>query len=245
MWKHSFNLTTVAFGRAPVVPCRMAPKLDIDTLTRVVAGETIVDSISLRVHESEVLAIIGPSGAGKSSFLRLLNRLDEPTEGTVYLDGTDYREFDPEELRRRIGFIPQEPALQPGTVRENVSIGDRIRDKPIDEQRVTALLDRVNLSGYKERSVDDLSGGERQRIAIARTLYIDPDVLLLDEPTAHLDTATEAQIEELLGELIQEENLTCILITHDTAQAERLGNRVIKFEDGQVVAEGTPEEVIA
>ena len=223
----------------------MVPKLETDTLTRVVDGETIVDSISLRIHESEVLAIIGPSGAGKSSFLRLLNRLDEPTEGTVYFDGTDYRKFDPEELRRRIGFIPQEPALQSGTVRENVAISDRIRDKPIDEQRITALLDRMNLSGYEERSVDDLSGGERQRVAIARTLYVDPDVLLLDEPTAHLDTATEAQIEELLGELIQEENLTCILVTHDTAQAERLGDRVVKFENGKLAAEGTPEEVIA
>ena len=223
----------------------MVPKLETDTLTRVVAGETIVDSISLRVHESEVLAIIGPSGAGKSSFLRLLNRLDEPTEGTVYFDGTDYREFDPEELRRRIGFIPQEPALQPGTVRENVAISDRIRDNPIDEQRVTALLDRMNLSGYEERSVDDLSGGERQRVAIARTLYVNPEVLLLDEPTAHLDTATESQIEELLGELIQEENLTCILVTHDTAQAERLGDRVVQFERGKLVAEGAPEDVIA
>lgn len=223
----------------------MVPKLETNTLTRVVAGETIVDSISLRVHESEVLAIIGPSGAGKSSFLRLLNRLDEPTEGTVYFDGADYRTFDPEELRRRIGFIPQEPALQSGTVRENVAISDRIRDEAIDEQRVTALLDQMNLPGYEERSVDDLSGGERQRVAIARTLYVDPEVLLLDEPTAHLDTATEAQIEALLGELIQEGNLTCVLVTHDTAQAERLGDRVVKFENGELVAEGTPGDVIA
>lgn len=223
----------------------MAPKLETDTLTRVVDGETIVDSISLRVHESEVLAIIGPSGAGKSSFLRLLNRLDEPTEGTVYFDGTDYRTFDPEELRRRIGFVSQEPALQPGTVRENIAISDRIRDEPIDEQRVTVLLDRMDLSGYGERSVDDLSGGERQRVAIACTLYVNPEMLLLDEPTAHLDTATEAQIEELVGELIQEENLTCILVTHDTAQAKRLGDRVVEFDNGKLVAEGLPEDVIA
>lgn len=223
----------------------MAPKLETDTLTRVVDGETIVDAISLRVHESEVLAIIGPSGAGKSSFLRLLNRLDEPTEGTVYFDGTDYRTFDPEELRRRIGLVSQEPALQPGTVRENIALSDRIRDEPIDEQRVTVLLDRMDLSGYEERSVDDLSGGERQRVAIACTLYVNPEVLLLDEPTAHLDTATEAQIEELVGELIQEENLTCILVTHDTAQAKRLGDRVVKFDNGKLVAEGLPEDVIA
>lgn len=222
----------------------MVQKLETNTLTRVVDGEPIVDSISLRVHESEVLAIIGPSGSGKSSFLRLLNRLDEPTGGTVYLDGTDYRDFDPEELRRRIGFIPQEPALRPGTVRENVAISDWIRDEPIDEQRVTTLLDRMDLPGYEERNVDDLSGGERQRIAIARALYVGPEVLLLDEPTSHLDTKTEAQIEELLDDLIRNEELTCLLVTHDTAQAERLGDRVVEFEAGRVVDEGTPGEVI-
>lgn len=222
----------------------MVPKLETSTLTRGVDGETIVDSISLRVHESEVLAIVGPSGAGKTSFLRLLNRLDEPTQGTVYFEGTDYREFDPEELRRRIGFIPQEPALQPGTVRENVGTSDWIRDDPIDEQRVATLLDRMDLPEYEERNVDDLSGGERQRVAIARTLYVNPEVLLLDEPTSHLDTETEAQIEELLDELIRTDDLTCILVTHDTAQAERLGDRVVEFENGRVVAEGAPEEVI-
>lgn len=223
----------------------MAPKLETESLTRVVDGEAIVDSISLHVHESEVLAIIGPSGAGKSSFLRLLNRLDEPTEGIVYLDGTDYRKSDPEALRRRIGFVPQEPALRSGTVRENVAISDRIRDESIDEQRVTALLDRMDLPGYEDQNVDELSGGERQRVAIARTLYVDPELLLLDEPTAHLDTDTEARIEALLGELIREDDLTCILVTHDTAQAERLGDRVVEFEEGNMVAEGTPEEVIA
>lgn len=222
----------------------MVSKLETSTLTRGVDGETIVDSISLRVHESEVLAIVGPSGAGKTSFLRLLNRLDEPTQGTVYFEGTDYREFDPEVLRRRIGFIRQEPALQPGTVRENVGISDWICDDPIDEQRVATLLDRTDLPEDEERNVDDLSGGERQRVAIARTLYVNPEVLLLDEPTSHLDTETEAQIEELLDELIRTDDLTCILVTHDTAQAERLGDRVVEFENGRVVAEGAPDEVI-
>lgn len=222
----------------------MAPKIETNALTRVVDGDPIVDSVSLRVHESEVLAITGPSGAGKSSFLRLLNRLDEPTGGVVYVDGTDYRDFEPTELRRRIGFIPQEPALQPGTVRKNVGISDWIRDEPIDDERITTLLDRMGLPGYEERNVDDLSGGERQRIAIARTLYVDPDILLLDEPTAHLDTETEAQVEKLLDDLIRNESLTCILVTHDIAQAARLGDRVVTFEEGRVVDCGTPEEVI-
>ena len=222
----------------------MDPKLETESLTRVVDGERVVDAVSLRVRRSAVVAVIGPSGAGKSSFLRLLNRLDEPTSGTVYLDGTDYREIDPQALRRRIGLIPQDPALQPGTVAENVALGARIRDEPVDRDRVAALLERTDLPDYADRDVADLSGGERQRVSIARTLYVDPEVLLLDEPTAHLDEGTEARIEELLTDLIRDEDLTCLLVTHDTDQARRLADRVVEFADGRVVATGTPMEVI-
>lgn len=223
----------------------MARTLETDALTRVVDGKPIVDSVSLGVSASEVLAVVGPSGSGKSSFLRLLNRLDEPTSGTVFLDGIDYREIDPTELRRRVGLVGQEPALRSGTVLENVAIAARLRDEPIDERRVSALLDRIGLSGYEQRTVADLSGGERQRVAIARALYVDPDVLLLDEPTAHLDAATEQRVEELLAELIRDRGLTCVLVTHDTAQAARLGDRVVELEDGRAVATGTPDEVVA
>lgn len=223
----------------------MDSKLETESLTKVVDGEPIVEDVSLRIAASTVLAVVGSSGAGKSSFLRLLNRLDEPTDGTVYLDGVDYREVDPQELRRRIGLVPQESALRPGTVRENVAASDRIRGEPVDDERVAALLDRVQLPNAAERDVEDLSGGQQQRVAVARTLYVDPEVLLLDEPTSHLDSETEARVEELLGDLIRTEGLTCVLVTHDTAQAERLGDRVAEFEDGRVVAEGRPEEVLA
>ncbi|WP_394739261.1 ABC transporter ATP-binding protein [Natronococcus roseus] len=223
----------------------MDSKLETESLTRVVDGEPIVEDVSLRVAASTVLAVVGSSGAGKSSFLRLLNRLDEPTDGTVYLDGVDYHEIDPQELRRRVGLVPQESALRPGTVRENVAASDLIRGQPVDEERVAALLDRVQLPNAAERDVEDLSGGQQQRVAVARTLYVDPEVLLLDEPTSHLDSETEARVEELLGDLIRTEGLTCVLVTHDTAQAERLGDRVAEFEDGRVIAEGRPEEVLA
>lgn len=223
----------------------MAPKLETDSLTRVVDGETIVDSISLQVQRADVVAIIGPSGSGKSSFLRLLNRLDEPTEGMVSLDDVDYREIDPQELRRRVGLVPQDPAFRSGTVAENVALGARVRSEPVDHDQVEALLDRMDLSGYEERDVEELSGGQRQRVSIARTLYVDPEVLLLDEPTSHLDSTTETRIEELLAELIRDDDLTCLFVTHDTAQAGRLGDRVVEFADGRLAADGTPEEILA
>ncbi|MDQ2049166.1 ABC transporter ATP-binding protein [Natronolimnohabitans sp. A-GB9] len=222
----------------------MASKLETEELTRVVDGERIVDSVSVRIPTAEVVAVIGPSGAGKSSFLRLLNRLDEPTAGTVYLDGRDYRELDPLALRRRVGFVPQAPALGSGTVADAVTVGDRLCDNPVDDERVDRLLERVGLAGYRDASVDDLSGGEQQRVAIVRTLYVEPEVVLLDEPTAHLDENTEARLEALLEDLIREEALTCVVVTHDTDQARRLSDRIVRLEDGRVTQVGTPQEVI-
>lgn len=222
----------------------MVPKLETRSLSRVIGNETLVDAVSLRVSTSEVVAIIGPSGAGKSSFLRLLNRLDEPTEGTVCLDGTDYREIQPQELRRRVGLIPQDAAFTRGRVAANVALADRIQDDPPDNERVSTLLTRMGLDGYGDRSMDELSGGEQQRISIARALYVDPEVLLLDEPTAHLDSSAEANIEAVLAELIREENLTCVLVTHDIDQAQRLGDRIVEMEKGRIVAEGSPTEVL-
>lgn len=213
------------------------PRLEIDGLRRVVNGDAIVDGISLTVESGEIIAIIGPSGAGKSSFLRLLNRLDEPTDGTVYVDDTDYRDRDPQTLRRQIGFVAQQPALRSGTVTDNVALGAVVHDEPIDHDRVTALLARVGLEGYADRNVDELSGGEAQRVAVARALYLDPEVVLLDEPTAHLDDESEARIESLLNDLLRERGLTCLIVTHDTSQARRVGDRIIEIENGRLVAD--------
>lgn len=221
----------------------MVLKLETRSLSRVVDTGTLVKDVSLRVSISEVVAIIGPSGAGKSSLLRLLNRLDEPTEGTVYLNGTDYREISPPELRRRIGLIPQEAAFDRQTVGDNVALADVIRNEPPDTARVSTLLGRMGLDGYADRSIEDLSGGERQRVSIARALYVEPEVLLLDEPTAHLDSAAEAQIEDLLAKLIRDDDLTCVIVTHDIDQARRLGDRVLTMEEGRIIAEEQPTEV--
>lgn len=206
--------------------------------------ERILDGVSLDVASGETVAIVGPSGAGKSSLLRLLDRLDEPTGGTVYLDGTDYRTIPPERLRKRVGLVPQNPALRTGTVRENVTIGPRLRGERLGEERLAALLDAVGLDGYADRSTSDLSGGEAQRVAIARTVANDPEVLLLDEPTASLDSAAEAEVERLLADLLASGDRTVVLVTHDERQAKRLADRVARLRDGLIVDVGAPTEVI-
>lgn len=221
------------------------PKLATEDLTFTVRGEPIVRGVDIAVQPGETLPIVGPSGAGKSTLLRLLDRLDEPTDGTVYLDGTDYRTIPPTDLRASVGLVPQNPALRQGTVRENVTIGPRLRGDGVESGRVERLLDRLDLGGYADRAVADLSGGEAQRVAIARTLVVDPDVLLLDEPTASLDPAAQAEIETLLTDLLADSGRTAVLVTHDEAQVGRLADRVVRFVDGRVEQRGHPTEVIA
>ena len=214
-------------------------------LSRVVDGTALVEDITLEVAAGDVFVVFGPSGAGKSSLLRLLNRLDEPTSGTVLLDGTDYRTLDPRTVRRRVGLVPQQPALTEGTVAANVTWGPRLRDAPIDRERMAELLDRLGLAGVQNRDAGSLSGGEAQRVAIARTLFNAPDIVLLDEPASHLDAAAAEQVEALLGDVMAAYSLTAVLVTHDAERARRLGTRGVRMEEGRVVREGAIEEVIA
>jgi putative ABC transport system ATP-binding protein len=193
--------------------------LTTEALTRVVDGETLVEDVSIEVRAEEVFVVFGPSGSGKTSLLRLLNRLDEPTAGTVYLDGTDYRHIEPRTLRRRVGWVPQAPTLIDGTVAENVAWGPTLRDEPVDADRLHQLLDRLGLSGFAERDAKDLSGGEVQRVAIARTLFNDPDIVLLDEPASSLDAEAADRVESLLADVVDAYALTAVLVTHDADRA--------------------------
>jgi putative ABC transport system ATP-binding protein len=213
-------------------------------LTRVVDGKSIVADISIQVQWGDILAVVGPSGAGKSSFLRLLDRLDEPTQGTVFLKGRDHREIPPRELRRRLGMVMQLPYLFPGSVAENIRFGPEQRGAVVSDEEIESLLDRVRLSGYSEREVTNLSGGEAQRVSLARTLANSPQFLLLDEPTSALDAAARQDVEDLINSIIHREGLTCIIVTHDLDQANRMAKRAMVMEAGQLVRVGPVEEVL-
>jgi len=218
--------------------------LETQGLTRVVEGTALVQDVTMTVREGEVFVIFGPSGAGKSTLLRLLNRLDEPTAGTVYVYGEDYRTLDPRTLRRRVGFVPQRPTLLDATVAENVTWGPRLRDAPVDTDRMSGLLDRLGLVDMETRNARTLSGGEAQRVAIARTLLNDPDVVLLDEPASSLDAAAAQRVESLLADVMTAYALTAVLVTHDAGRARRLGTRGLRLERGTPVREGAIEDVV-
>jgi putative ABC transport system ATP-binding protein len=224
-----------------------APRvLTIETrdLSRSVSGKPLVRGISVQIPPGEVLAVVGPSGAGKSSFLRLLNRLDEPTGGTVLLNGKDYREIAPRELRRCVGMVMQTAYLFPGTVAANIAFGPRQRGEGLNRDQIEALLDRVGLPGYQDRDVINLSGGEEQRVSVARTLANEPEALLLDEPTSALDEASARGIEELLLDIIRERRMTCVIVTHNRLQAARIATRTMVLESGALVTIGPTREVL-
>jgi putative ABC transport system ATP-binding protein len=229
---------------SPPGPAPRAPALEAAHLSRAVTGKVLTSDISVRVQVGEVMAVVGPSGAGKSSFLRLLNRLDEPTDGTVRVNGQDYRELPPQELRRRVGMVMQVAYLFPGTVAENVAFGPLQRGERLLAEQIAALLQRVGLPGYQERDVSNLSGGEAQRVSLARTLANAPETLLLDEPTSALDESSARGIEDLVLDIIRERRMTCVIVTHNTAQARRIADRTLILEAGKLVTVGPTNEVL-
>jgi putative ABC transport system ATP-binding protein len=248
-----FRSTKVAAGQpraaeanrsTSVAQPQQAPMLETRNLSRAVGDKILVGDVSVQVQPGEVLAVVGPSGAGKSSFLRLLNRLDEPTGGTVLLNGQDYRGIVSRDLRRRVGMVMQLAYLFPGTVAGNLAFGPRQRGEDVAAEQIAALLDRVGLPGFQERDVSTLSGGEAQRISLARALANAPEALLLDEPTSALDDVSARGIEELVLSIIQERRMTCVMVTHSKAQASRMAGRTMVLEAGRLTAIGATREVL-
>ena len=191
-------------------------------------GRPVLRDVTLSIRSGST-ALLGPSGSGKSTLLRLLNRLADPDEGAVRFHGTNVCELDPLELRRRVGLVPQLPAPVAGSVAENVCFGPRLHGEEIDPEGPVrqAGLD----ASFLERDASRLSVGEQQRVMLARALALEPEVLLLDEPTASLDSVATAAVEGALGNL---QGVSLVLVTHDRAQAERLAERTVELHDGRV-----------
>lgn len=218
--------------------------LETRHLSRSIGQRLLVHDVSIEVSTGEIVAVVGPSGAGKSSFLRLLNRLDEPTSGTVLLGSKDCRSIAPRELRRRVGMVMQTAFLFPGTVSENIAFGPRQRGVAMAPIQIATLLERVGLSRFADRAIGNLSGGEAQRVALARTLANDPEVLLLDEPTSALDQSSVRGVEELVLDIVRERRVACVIVTHNREQALRLSDRTMVMEAGRMVRIGPTREIL-
>lgn len=194
------------------------------------ARQAILGGVSLTVYRGELITIMGPSGAGKSTLLRLINRLSEADSGTILVDSTDIREFDPRELRRRVGMVFQIPVVFKGSVRDNIAFGKKLWNTDAD---IETLAAEAAIPGeLMDAEAANLSVGEKQRVCIARALANKPECLLLDEPTSALDKASAEKVESLLLRLQSEHGLTMLWVTHDPEQSRRISKHNYVLEAG-------------
>lgn len=211
---------------------------------------TAVDDLSFSVEAGETVVLIGPSGCGKTTSLRMVNRMIEPSQGSILVEGRAVRSFEPEELRRRIGYVIQSVGLFPHmTVRENIAIVPKLLkwDANRRRRRADELLEMIGLdpSTYAEKRPDELSGGEAQRIGVARALAADPPLLLMDEPFGAVDPLNRETLQVEFNRLQHKLRKTVIFVTHDLDEAIRVGDRIILMKEGRLVQEDSPEKLLA
>ncbi|MFC2005756.1 ABC transporter ATP-binding protein [Chloroflexota bacterium] len=207
----------------------------------------ILKNINIRVERGEVFALIGPTGAGKTTLVRLIDLIDAPAAGKIYFDGVDTAKSARErlEVRRRMAFVLQKPIVFNMSVYDNIAYGLKWRGvgKGDIHKKVSSILEIVELADYKNRNARTLSGGEVQRVAIARAIAIEPEILLLDEPTANLDPNSASRIEELITGIIQRQATTIIMATHDMSQGQQLADRIGVLVNGEIIQTGNSSDV--
>jgi putative ABC transport system ATP-binding protein len=209
-----------------------------------VKGQPILNGITAKVMEGELISIIGPSGSGKSTFLSLINRMTDPDSGTLNFRGTPYIEIDVLKLRRKIGMVFQLPTMLPGTVKENLLIGPSLFHEQLSEKEIDELLDQVSLpKTIKDQDARSLSGGQKQRVSLARTLANRPEILLLDEVTASLDPHSTEGIEGLIQSLHREQGKSILWVSHNLKQAKKVGQYTWVIAEGKIIEQGQTNEV--
>ena len=223
------------------------PLIQVQKLTKAFGDHVVLNGISTEIHQGEVVAIIGPSGCGKSTFLRSLNLLEQPTSGRILFEGTDItdKSVDINKMREKIGMVFQQFNLFPNyTIKENITLAPTklgLMKQSEADARAMELLDRVGLPERADSYPSQLSGGQKQRIAIARSLAMNPDVMLFDEPTSALDPEMVGEVLELMRELARD-GMTMVVVTHEMGFAREVANRVMFIDEGNIQEENNPAE---
>ncbi len=221
--------------------------LRIENLGQAYKDAVILTDINLSLERGEVFALIGPTGSGKTTLMKLIDLLTKPSLGSIYFDEVDVTEAESDRLaaRRRMSLVQQKPIVFNMNVYDNVAVGLRWRGvaKNSIREKAEHALDLVGMADYAHRDAKTLSGGETQRIALARALVIQPDLLLLDEPTANLDPNSVSKIEEVIEHVIKEHEISVFMTTHDMVQGQRLSHKVGVLIDGQMLQMGKPDEI--
>lgn len=220
------------------------PIFRIHGLTKVYGDRQVLDVESLSVTQGEILGLVGPSGSGKSTLLRLLNFLENPTNGEIIFDGSRFSNDNQAtlEMRRQVTTVFQRPMLLDRTVWDNVLYGLRLRGRDSVNDHVRQVLQEVGLEALAHQRARTLSGGEAQRVALARAMVLEPKVLLLDEPTANLDPYNVNLIESITRRLNKDHGTTLVLVTHNVFQARRMADRVVFLLEGKIVETAETEQ---
>lgn len=223
--------------------------IELSNLVKRYGGETAVGGVNLRVEKGELCVLIGPSGCGKSTTLKMINRMIEPTEGNILINGDDVRSHKPEVLRRGIGYVIQSVGLFPHmSVRDNIAVVPRLLkwDEERIDGKINSLLELVELGNdYAEKHPRQLSGGEAQRVGVARALAADPEILLMDEPFGALDPVTRESLQTSLLRIQQKLKKTVVFVTHDIDEAVRLASKIALMRDGKIVQYDTPQNILS
>ena len=190
----------------------------------------------LQINEGEITCIVGRSGGGKSTFLRLLNNMVSSDKGKILFKEKEIEDYNPINLRREVSMMPQNPVIFSGSIRDNFDITLNYNDEyAMADEKYEKILRKVGLADHNlDEDADKLSGGEKQRLALARILILDPDILLLDEPSSALDEETERLIIEMVVKCMREKDGTLIMVTHSKAIAEKYGDRIITINEGEL-----------
>lgn len=224
--------------------------IELKNIQKSYDGETqIIDNLNLKIEDGEFIVLVGESGCGKTTTMQMLNRLVEPSSGTIEIDGVDILSMNKIELRRKIGYVIQQIGLFPHwTIAENVAtvLSLTCKDKNKIEEVTNKLLNTVDLDPevYGSRYPSELSGGQRQRIGVARALANDPEIILMDEPFSALDPITREQLQDELLRIHDELKKTIIFVTHDIDEAIKLGDRIAVMQDGKIVQCDSAEEIL-
>ena len=222
-----------------------APHLILNDVRKSIDGRQVLDGVTLKVPGRRTLAIIGPSGSGKSTLLRSINRLIEMDSGSIFLRGRSIRSIDPVILRRRVGLVPQVPSMFEGRVHNNLRYGLDLQNRYRKDRIMSALADSGLDRSFLYRDARKLSVGEQQRVAIARTLTLQPEVLLMDEPTSALDERLTRRLESTIKRMQRSRGLTIVWITHDLTQAKRVGDLIAVLKAGRITQFGSVDEVFS
>lgn len=223
--------------------------IEFQHVTKVYKGGKIaVEDVNVSFEKGEFICFIGTSGSGKTTCMRMINRMNEPTEGKILIDGQDIQSLNPVELRRKIGYVIQSIGLMPHmTIRDNITLVQKLLKVRDEERNKTAekMIDLVELPREMlDRYPSELSGGQQQRIGVVRALAADQDIILMDEPFGALDPITRDALQDLVKDLQERLGKTIVFVTHDMDEALKLANRIVIMSGGKVIQFGTPDEIL-